>query len=100
MNARDAINFAKSPTGAFLGFCLLLGFVLFMVKGFKPANPKSSPLSLISKASAATPPQTMQTVQNADFTPMKIPPAANPDPQRDVQPRTKTPRRPRRRFSR
>ena len=85
MNARDAVNFAKSPTGAFLGFCLLLGFVLFMVKGFKPANNKLAPLSLVSKASAATPPQTMQTVQNADFTPMKIPPTANPDPQREEQ---------------
>jgi len=98
MNARDAVNFAKSPTGAFLGFCLLLGFVLFMVKGFKPANPKSSPLSLISESVSGHTAQTMQTVQNADFTPMKIPPAANPDPQRDVPP-NKTPRRPRQRFS-
>ena len=74
MNARDAINFAKSPTGAFLGFCLLLGFVLFMVKGFQPAKPKSSPLSFVTKASAdVPPPQTIQAVQNGDFTPMKIP---------------------------
>jgi hypothetical protein len=84
MNARDAVNFARSPTGAFLGFCLLLGFVLFMVKGFKPANTKPSPLSLVSKASAAGPPQTIQTVQNQDFTPMKIPPTANPDSPRDI----------------
>ncbi len=87
MNARDAVNFAKSPTGAFLGFCLLLGLALFLVKGFQPAKPKSSSLSLSSKASAAVPPpQTVQTVQNKDFTPMKIPATTNPDPQRERQP--------------
>ena len=58
MSGRDAINFAKSPTGAFLGFCLLLGFVLFMAKGFQPAKSKSSSLSCchesISRCTAAT----------------------------------------------
>ena len=81
MSGRDAINFAKSPTGAFLGFCFLLGFVLFMAKGFQPAKPKSSSLSFITKASAdVPPPQTIQAVQNQNFTRLKIPPSADPDP--------------------
>ena len=87
MSGRDAINFAKSPTGAFLGFCLLLGFVLFMAKGFQPAKSKSSPLSFVTKASAdVPPPQTIQAVQNGNFTRMKIPASANPDPAREAQP--------------
>jgi len=81
MNARDAVNFIKSPTGAFLGFCILVAVALMLAKGFQPAKSNSAPLSLISKASAApAPPQTMQTVQNAGFTPMKIPSGSNPDP--------------------
>jgi hypothetical protein len=87
MSGRDAINFAKSPTGAFLGFCLLLGFVLFMAKGFQPSKSKSSPLSFVTKASAdVPPPQTIQAVQNKGFTPMKIPASPNPDPAREAQP--------------
>ncbi len=76
MNAREAINFVKSPVGAFLGFCLLLvvGFVL--VKGFQPAKTKLAALSLIPKATAAIP-QTVQTVENPDYTQLKLPKAAS-----------------------
>ncbi len=50
MNARDAVNFAKSPTGAFLGFCLLLGLAL------QPA-PEILPLSLFAETPEPEPKQ-------------------------------------------
>jgi hypothetical protein len=87
MNVRDAINFAKSPTGAFIGFLLLLGVVLCLVKGFQPTRPKTSALSFASQAAAAVPPpQTIQAVQNSDFVPMKIPASSSPEPWRATQP--------------
>ena len=87
MSARDAINFAKSPTGAFLGFCLLVAFAVLMSKGCQGAKTKLPTLSLVSKAAADVPPaQTIQAVQNRDFIPMKIPASANPDPLREARP--------------
>jgi hypothetical protein len=95
MNAREAINFAKSPTGAFLGFCLLLLIAFLFVKGFQPAKSKLSSLSLVPKASAATAPQTVQSVENQDYSQLNLPrspdepqehPAAPTQPKREAAP--------------
>jgi len=85
MNARETINFIKSPTGAFLGFCLLLVVAFLFVKGFQPAQSKLATLSLVPKASATTV-QTVQTVQNEGYSQLKLPQStneakANPAPQ-------------------
>lgn len=77
MNARQAINFAKSPTGAFLGFCLLLVIAFLFVKGFQPANSKLASLSLVSKAAAANVPQTVQSVENKDYSQLNLPKSTN-----------------------
>lgn len=74
MNPRDAISFAKSPTGAFLTFCFFLIVAFFVFRGFHPTQPKSKPVSLLAKAAAAEiHPQTVETVENKDFTPMNPP---------------------------
>jgi hypothetical protein len=77
MNAREAINFVKSPVGAFLGFCLLLLVAFILVKGFQPARSKLESLSLIPKAAAAVMPQTVQTVENKDYSQLNVPKATN-----------------------
>jgi hypothetical protein len=72
MNARDAINFIKSPTGKIVAFCLAGVAILALVSGFKKA--KADPLLADppSKASASS-----QTEQSTDgnIAPFHIPPS-------------------------
>ncbi len=61
MNPRNAINFFRTPTGAFAGFCILMVIALVVAHHFQKPNQKS--LSLVSTASAATKPQLVESVQ-------------------------------------
>jgi hypothetical protein len=62
MNPRDAVNFVRSPTGAFAGFCALVVIAIFVAKGFqKPGPPKATPL--VSTASAQEKPQVIESVE-------------------------------------
>jgi Bacterial conjugation TrbI-like protein len=79
MNPRSVINFFKSPPGAFLGFCVILGVIFFGVKRFLPGATKPHPLVYSTKAAAtAASKETLETYQNTNYVPVKIsvPPAA------------------------
>ena len=78
MNPRDAINFAKTPTGAFLGFCFFLIVGFFVFRGFHhPPQTSSKRPSLISEAAGAeTKAQTVQSSENKNFSPFKTQPPA------------------------
>ena len=77
INPRNAINFFKTPPGAFLLFCLALGVIFFACKRFLPGATKPQPLVYSTKAAAAAASkQTMQTFQNTNYSPMaNLPPA-------------------------
>lgn len=78
MNPRSVINFFKTPVGAFLAFCVILGVIFFAVKRFLPGATKPTPLVYSTKAAAAdASKQTMQTFQNTNYSPVKnLPPAS------------------------
>ena len=78
MNPRSVINFFKTPAGAFLAFCVILGVIFFGVKRFLPGATKPAPLVYSTKAAAAdASKQTMQTFQNTNYSPVKnLPPAS------------------------
>jgi hypothetical protein len=78
MNPRSIINFFKTPAGAFLGFCVILGAVFFGVKRFLPGATKPPPLVYSTKAAAAdASKQTMQSYQNTNFSAVRnLPPPA------------------------
>jgi hypothetical protein len=81
MNPRSVINFFKTPAGAFLGFCLILGVIFFAVKRFLPGATKPAPLVYSTKAAAAAASkQTMQTFQNTNYSPVKNLPSASETP--------------------
>jgi len=91
INPRNAINFFKSPVGAFLLFCFVLAVLFFACKRFLPGATKPPPLVYSTKtAAAAASKQTMQTFQNTNYSPVvNVPPpeataaapvAAAPDP--------------------
>ncbi|MGH7977215.1 MAG: TrbI/VirB10 family protein [Limisphaerales bacterium] len=72
MNPRSVINFFKTPAGAFLAFCVILGVIFFAVKRFLPGATKPAPLVYSTKAAAAdASKQTMQTFQNTNFSAVK-----------------------------
>ena len=77
INPRSAINFFKTPAGAFILFCLILGGIFFACKRFMPGETKPQPLVYSTKAAAAAASkQTLQTFQNTNYSPMmKLPPA-------------------------
>ena len=78
MNPRSVINFFKTPAGAFLAFCVILGVIFFAVKRFLPGATKPAPLVYSTKAAAAdASKQTMQTFQNTNFSPIKNLPSAS-----------------------
>ncbi|MGP8200797.1 MAG: TrbI/VirB10 family protein [Limisphaerales bacterium] len=54
MNARDAINFLKSPTGKIVAFCLAGVAILALVSGFKKAKADPSLADPPSKSSASS----------------------------------------------
>ena len=60
MNPRSLINFFRTPIGAFAGFCALVITALVVAHHFKP-NAEKSP-SLINSASAAQPPEIVESV--------------------------------------
>jgi hypothetical protein len=71
INPRNAINFFKTPAGAFLLFCVVLGVIFFACKRFLPGATKPQPLVYSTKAAAAAASkQTMQTFQNTNYSPL------------------------------
>jgi hypothetical protein len=79
INPRSAIIFFKSPVGAFIVFCLVLGGIFFASKRFLPGATKPQPLIYSTKAAAtAASKQTMQTFQNTNYSPVmnSLPPTA------------------------
>jgi hypothetical protein len=75
MNPRSVINFFKTPAGAFLGFCVILGVVFFGVKRYLPGATKPPPLVYSTKAAAAAASkETMQSYQNTNFSAVHNPP--------------------------
>ena len=77
INPRNAINFFKTPAGAFLLFCVVLAVIFFACKRFLPGATKPQPLIYSTKAAAtAASKQTMQTFQNTNYSPLpNLPPA-------------------------
>jgi hypothetical protein len=69
MNARDAVNFVKSPTGKIAVFCVAGVIVLALVAGFK--QPKAV-AALPDPPSKPPPSQTVQTVDN-NVAPLHLP---------------------------
>jgi len=76
MNPRSAINFFKTPAGAFLLFCVVLVVIFFACKRFLPGETKPQPLVYSTKAAAAAASkQTLQTFQNTNYSPLpNLPP--------------------------
>ena len=75
MNPRSIINFFKTPAGAFLGFCIILGVLFFATKRFLPGATQPPPLVFSTKAAAAdASKQTLDTYQNANYSAVKNPP--------------------------
>jgi hypothetical protein len=78
MNPRSVISFFKTPAGAFLAFCVILGVIFFAMKRFLPGATKPASLIYSTKAAAAdASKQTMQTFQNTNFSPVHNLPSAN-----------------------
>lgn len=79
MNPRNAINFFRSPVGAFAAFCALVFVGLVVANGFKRPS-QGRPASLVESAvGAENKPQVVQTVQR-DMQPFNPPP---PRPERE-----------------
>lgn len=72
MNPRSAINFFRSPVGAFAGFCALVAIALIVAHHFHKPD-QGRPLQLVSSASAAPAPQLVESVQE-DMQPYNPPP--------------------------
>jgi hypothetical protein len=77
INPRNAINFFKTPAGAFLLFCVVLAVIFFACKRFLPGATKPQPLIYSTKAAAAAASkQTMQVFQNTNYSPLpNLPPS-------------------------
>ena len=73
MNPRNAINFFRSPVGAFAGFCTLVAIALIVAHHFRKPN-QGAPLQLVSSAAGAQTPQLVESVQE-DMQPYNPPPA-------------------------
>jgi len=71
MNARDAVNFLKSPTGKIAAFGVAGVAILALVAGFKQPKAAAALAEPPSKASAES--QTMQTVDSG-VAPLVVPP--------------------------
>lgn len=65
MNPRNAINFVRSPIGAFVAFCLLVVIALLVANGFKSPAPQKSASIVPSATAAETKPQVVQTIEKA-----------------------------------
>jgi hypothetical protein len=62
MNPRNAINFFRSPVGAFTGFCALVAIALIVAHHFHKPD-QGTPSSLVTSAPAAPEPQLVASVQ-------------------------------------
>lgn len=87
MNPRDAVQFMKSRTGAFLIFIVLCVVGYFIVRGFQPPGSKEPPL----EPTAKHPPQVVQSVTK-DMTPFRPPqqetkPAPPPTAKTEAKPK-------------
>jgi hypothetical protein len=71
MNARDAVNFVKSPTGKMAAFCVAGVVILALVAGFKQPKAVAAAPDSPSKPPGAS--QTVQTVEG-DVAPLHLPP--------------------------
>ena len=79
IHPRNFIDFFKTPAGAFIGFCLLLGGIFFACQRWLPGNNQAPPLVYSTKAAAeAAAKQTLQSFQNTNFSPLAHFPNANP----------------------
>jgi hypothetical protein len=77
MSPRALFDFVKSPSGAFITFCILGVCGLLIFKRVHPGNASLPSLSLVSKAGAAVMPgQTLETVQNEGFSAYTVPPTS------------------------
>ncbi|HVX91056.1 MAG TPA: TrbI/VirB10 family protein [Candidatus Paceibacterota bacterium] len=93
MNPRNAINFVRSPIGAFIAFCLLVVVALTVANGFKRPTQQNSASIVTPAAGAETKPQIVQTIEKAmqPFNPPK--PKSKPEPLA-VEPPKKEPKKP------
>lgn len=85
MNPRAAINFAKSPTGAFMAFCFFLIVGFFLFRGFHhppQSQPKGKRTAAQVREAAGSAPgaQIVQTSENENFSPFKTPTAREEKP--------------------
>ena len=90
MNPRNAINFFRSPVGAFVGFCCLVFVALTVANGFKKPT-KEKPMQLVPSASAQNTPQLVESVER-DMQPYR-PPQPKPEPP-PPEPETKEQKQP------
>jgi hypothetical protein len=89
INPRNAINFFKTPAGAFILFCVALVVIFFASKRFLPGATKPQPLIYSTKAAAAAASkQTMQTFQNTNYSPLPNLPTSTLTPETTSQPET------------
>ena len=68
INPRSAINFFKTPAGAFLLFCVVLAVIFFACKRFLPGATKPPPLIYSTKAAA----DRRQQADDANFSKHKL----------------------------
>ena len=78
MNPRNAINFFRSPVGAFVGFCVLVFVGLTVANGFKKPHTSTAVQLVPSTAGAQVKPQLVETVMK-DMQPFNPP---QPKPER------------------
>jgi hypothetical protein len=80
MNPRNAINFFRSPVGAFAGFCGLVAVGLTVANGFKKTGTENPMPLVTSAAGAQSEPQLVETVHK-DMQRFNPPP---PKPDRQI----------------
>ena len=82
MNPRSLINFLRSPTGAFVGFCILMVIALVLAHHFHKPNHGKLPPSVSSAPVAPQKPQVIETVQKdiPPFRPPKLQPTGTTAP--------------------
>lgn len=83
MNPTSVINFAKTPVGGFLAFCIVGSIALVFFKGCEPSSIAMP--SFVSKAAAATSGQTVQSFGNDNFSGFNVPPV-NPSDRKSQSP--------------
>lgn len=90
MNPRNAINFVRSPIGAFIAFCLLMVVALMVANGIRRPTQQKSASIVTPAAGAETKPQVVQTIEKAmqPFNPPKPksePPIAVETPKKEAK---------------